>query len=185
MLVLKVLTADRRTLLVRAAVLAAVTASLGLFAAGNEPPPPPLASAAPVRMAPEPKAESARVDDLEQRLGRRALEPAVGELFASRSWQPPAPPPPKKVEVAAPPPPPPEPPPAPTAPPLPFTLLGAFEAVGAAPVFYLAQADKVHVVSAGDTINALYRVDALDARGLTLVYLPLGERQTLAFEGKK
>lgn len=174
--------ADRRTLLVRGAVLAAVTASLGLFAASEDPSPSPLASVAPAREAAEPKAQPLRLEELAHRLERRSLEPAAHLLFASKSWQPPAPPP--KVEAAPPPPPPPE-PPAPTAPPLPFSFLGAFEAEGATPVFYLAEADKVHTVSAGDTINALYRVDAVDAHGLVLVYLPLDIRQTLAFEGKK
>jgi hypothetical protein len=173
--------ADRRTLLVRGAVLAAVTASLGLFAAGEDAPQRRLASIAPARQAPEPKASPPRLDELGHLLERRALEPAARDLFASQSWRPPAPPPAPKIEIAAPPPE----PPVPTAPVLPFTFLGAFEAAGATRVFYLAEADKVHTVSAGDTINALYRLDAVDAHGLVLVYLPLDTRQTLAFERKK
>jgi hypothetical protein len=184
MLVSKLRMADRRTLLVRAAVLAAVTASLGLFAAGNEPPQAPLASAAPTRILPTTHEAPERAELFEQLLERRALAPATGDLFASRSWQPPAPAPAPKVEVAAPPPPPPE-PPAPVAPPLPFSFLGAFEPAGGKRMFYLAEADKVHVVSAGDTIGTLYRIEAPNTEGLVLLYLPLEQRQTLAFEGRK
>jgi hypothetical protein len=67
----------------------------------------------------------------------------------------------------------------------PFTFLGAFESDGGKPVFYLVEGDKVHAVSAGDSVNDLYRIEAVDAEGMVLVYLPLKIRQTLAFEGKK
>lgn len=173
--------ASRRGLLVRGALALAVTASVGLFAAGGDAPETPVAVAVPQPAAAPPpaaKTETLRVDLLQ----RRAPARDARDVFAAHSWQPPPPPP---VQAKIEPPPPPPPPPEPTAPPLPFTFLGAFEAAGGKQVFYLVEGDKVHAVSAGDNINELYRIEAVDTEGMVLVYLPLKIRQPLAFEGKK
>lgn len=173
--------ASRRDMLVRGALATAVTASVGLFAASGDAPEPAVAVTVP---APVPlprtaeKTETLRIDLLQ----RRAQERPAHDVFAAHSWQPP-PPPPVRPKIEPPPPPPPPDPPA--APPLPFSFLGAFESDGGKPVFYLVEGDKVHAVSAGDSVNDLYRIEAVDAEGMVLVYLPLKIRQTLAFEGKK
>jgi hypothetical protein len=173
----------RRRLVVRGCVLAAVSTSIGLWAAGDDPPA--GAAAEPRAHEPGPRPRPATPGEgLPVQLAARALppQPAHG-LFESRSWKPPAPPPP--APRAADPPPPPPPPPPPAAPPLPFTFLGIFESAGGKPVFYLVEGDRVHAVSAGETLNELYSIEALDADGMVLLYLPLKIRQTLAFERKK
>jgi hypothetical protein len=90
-----------------------------------------------------------------------------GRLFAETSWAPP-PSPPKAA--AAPPP--------PVAPPLPFTYVGRQVQGGAEEVF-LAEGDKLHVVRAGSVIAGSYRVEAVAAKALTLIYLPLNQTQQL------
>ena len=173
--------ASRREVLVRAALVTAVTASVGLFAASGDAPEPAVAVAVPApvleRRTPE-KTEALRIDLLQ----RRAQERTARDVFTAHSWQPPPPP---AVQAKIEPPPPPPPPPEPTAPPLPFAFLGTFESAGGKQVYYLVEGDKVHAVSAGETVNDLYSIEAADAEGMVLVYLPLKIRQTLAFEGKK
>lgn len=173
--------ARRRELLVRGALAAAVTASLGLFAAGGDRTETSVAAPAPPAQRPIAKSESVRIDLL-----RRETQPRPeGDAFSAHSWQPPPPPPPRpkliapEPELADPPPPP------PAAPPLPFSFLGAFEAVGGKRVLYIVEGDKVHAVSEGDMVNELYQVEAVGADEMVFMYLPLKERQTLGFGGGK
>lgn len=89
------------------------------------------------------------------------------DLFASGGWNPPVP-----VIKALPPPP-------PTAPLLPFTFLGKKLESGAWEVF-LARGEQSFVVRAGTLIENTYRVEAITPPTLSLTYLPLAEKQTLA-----
>lgn len=89
------------------------------------------------------------------------------DLFASGGWNPPVP-------VVKP-----LPPPPPTAPALPFTFLGKKLESGAWEVF-LARGDQSFVVRAGTLIENTYRVEAITPPTLSLTYLPLAEKQTLA-----
>lgn len=73
------------------------------------------------------------------------------------------------------------PPPPPTAPPLPFIYLGRLNSEEGEAVF-LTLGERNLVVHAGDTIDSLYRVDALAETQVTLTHLPTGIRQTLAIE---
>ena len=84
---------------------------------------------------------------------------------------PPAPP--------APPPAPPAAPPVPTAPPLPFAYIGQIVEDQKVQVI-LARNDRVVTVFVGDNIDNQYRVESLKGGTLTLLYLPLAIRQTLA-----
>jgi hypothetical protein len=93
------------------------------------------------------------------------------DSFAPHDWTPP-PPPPEAAAAAA----------APTAPPLPFTVLGKQHAGGIWHVF-LAIDDRIFVVKTGDMIDNDYRVEAIELPVLTLTYLPLNTRQTLAIGG--
>jgi len=174
----------RRDMLVRGALVAAVTASLGLFAAGGDRTEAPVA-AAPAPAAPAAPRPAAKGETLRSDLLRRdAQQRPGGDAFAAHSWQPPPPPPkPVRPQVAAPEPPP-EPPP-PAAPPLPFTFLGAFETAGAKQVFYLVEGDKVHAVSEGEIVNETYHVETVTPEEMVLVYLPLKIRQTLALGAGK
>jgi hypothetical protein len=69
------------------------------------------------------------------------------------------------------------PPPA-SAPVLPFTYMGKLLSGGDRAVF-LIQGERNLVVHEGDTIDALYRVEHIAEGAITLVYLPLDQRQTL------
>ena len=95
-----------------------------------------------------------------------------GDAFAPNNWNPPPPPPPP-------------PPPQnlkPTAPPLPFTLLGKKLEDGAWQVF-LAQQDRTLVVRAQDVIDGTYRVESIEPPNLVLTYIPLKQRQVIAIGG--
>ena len=172
----------RRQMLVRGALIAAVSASLGLFAAGGDRPETPAAAApAPAAQRPPSRSEGVRIDLLRRETQTRP----EGDAFAAHSWQPPPPPPPRP-KLIAPEPEAADPPPAPpVAPPLPFTFLGAFEATGGKRVLYLVEGDKVHAVSEGEMVNELYQVEAVGPDEMVLMYLPLKQRQTLGLGAGK
>ena len=92
---------------------------------------------------------------------------AAGELFATRSWQPPPPPAP--------------PPPQPTAPPLPFKYAGKLIEDHAIRVF-LTQGDTTTLVKQGDRLGN-YDVERVTTASVVLVFRPLQEKQTLNFGG--
>lgn len=102
--------------------------------------------------------------------GEDAFKGSAG-VFAGQDLNPPPPP------AAAPSGPPPE-PPAPTAPPLPFTVLGKGVADGAWEV-YLARPDRTYVARAGTVIDGMYRIDTIAPPTLTVTYLPLNQVQKL------
>jgi hypothetical protein len=107
----------------------------------------------------------------------KSLRPAAqvaepGEAFVKRSWYVPPPPPPPVVRA------PPPPPPAPTAPPLPFTYLGA-QREGGQLMIFLVKGDSVLTVKQGDVLDGTYRVEGVEGTKLGLTYLPLNIRQTL------
>ncbi|HZO02344.1 MAG TPA: hypothetical protein VFB93_14200 [Burkholderiales bacterium] len=163
--------ANLRRIVVRGSLLAAaITTGIGLLAANPDPPADPSAGRA------KPAGPASRADaGLQLELpARRGLTPAGRDLFGT-----PAPPPAPRVvhEPVAPPP--------PSAPPLPFTLVGSFEAQSGETVYYLAEAEKVHVVKPGEAVNELYRLEAAAADQLELLYLPLAIKQTLVSGAKK
>ena len=73
-------------------------------------------------------------------------------------------------------------PPAPSAPPLPFKMLGRY-LEDDTEIFFLQYKDQSLAVQVGDSIDDLYRVENLADGVLTLRYMPLGEKQTLAVGG--
>ncbi|NIM40985.1 MAG: hypothetical protein GTN84_07945 [Hydrogenophaga sp.] len=101
------------------------------------------------------------------------MAPPREPLMAPRGWLPPAPPPP--AAVAAPP---------PTAPPLPYRYLGRLEGGEGGTTIFLAEASnpgaRPLAVRAGERF-AQYQVDGISARGMTLTYLPLNQKQQLLF----
>ena len=112
----------------------------------------------------------------EARAGRFALpeRPPLGEpradLFGANSWQPPPP------KVVAPP------PPKPVAPPVPYRFAGQL-IHGERPEVLLAKGDSVIPVGKGDTLDGVYRVEAIDETQITLLYLPLKQKQTIPVFG--
>ena len=104
-------------------------------------------------------------------------EAGILDAFASKSWYVPPPPPPPPPAVKPPP------PPKPTAPPLPFTYIGRFDNPGDPTLILLVRDDRLFTVSQGDTIDATYRVDRIDAGSVELTYLPLKQKQVLRTDG--
>jgi hypothetical protein len=100
---------------------------------------------------------------------RKAVN-VVTNLFGGHSWHVAPPPPPPVVRE----------PPAPTAPPLPFTLLGSYSSSGAVPVYFLVKGDSVYDVHVGDVIDNVYSVDGLSNGRLNFTYLPMKISQSLA-----
>ena len=102
---------------------------------------------------------------------RRAIGPSTGELFSS-------PPRPKPVAAivapgrVAPPAP-------PSAPAMPYRVAGKVAHDGVAKVV-LAKGDRVFTVEPGDRLEEGYRVEAITADEVALVYEPLGTRELLA-----
>ena len=66
----------------------------------------------------------------------------------------------------------------PTAPPLPFTVIGKKLERDAWEV-YLARGDQTYIATQGVDIAGEYRVSAIEPTQITLIYLPLNEKQTL------
>jgi hypothetical protein len=79
-------------------------------------------------------------------------------------------PPPVVMQVAAP----------EVAPPLPFKFIGRYVEEGQTK-FFLQNREQDIVVQVGDTIQQLYRVEAMSASTLTFTFIPLNEKQTLNF----
>ena len=97
---------------------------------------------------------------------REAIDTSATPLFAAPAPQAP------RVAPAA------QAPVTPSAPPMPYRVAGSVFQEGAQrPV--LARGDAVLAVREGDTLDGVYRVEAVTADLVTLVYLPLGQRYEL------
>jgi hypothetical protein len=102
----------------------------------------------------------------------RAKAPAA-DVFAL-----PRPPSPPAAAVAAVPKPPPA-RPAPSAPPLPFRYLGRMTQ-GAQTLLIVAEGQDAYSALPGETIDERYRLERMNEKSATFVYLPTGVKQTLA-----
>jgi len=124
-------------------------------------------------VAPLVKDKTEAATDLKLNKLQRELkdEEAAADLFEAKSWYVP-PPPPKLL-----------PPPPPSAPPLPFVYMGKLIEDGQLTVF-LTKQELNYVVKAGDTIDGMYKVEAVSPLIMTLVYLPLNIKQTLMIGGE-
>jgi hypothetical protein len=103
---------------------------------------------------------------------RQGLTTSESLLFESQTWQPPPPPPPPQVKVK------PEPPPPPTAPPLPYTYAGRLVHDGQLSLL-IAKGDEVIAIREGQTLDGVYRVESITDKQITMVYLPLDQKQTI------
>jgi len=104
---------------------------------------------------------------------RAALGTQRADLFGTRSWQPPSAP----SGAAA------RGPSAPRVPPLPYRYAGQSLHEGQMKV-YLAKGDRVFPIRAGDTLEGTYRVQEIEKTRITLLYLPLGRKQTIPVKAK-
>ncbi len=118
-------------------------------------------------------ATSVRLERLEARLAAptaaSATKPGASQpaLFGTVSWQPPP------VKTVAPP------PPKPVAPPFPYAYMGGLSEDGVRTSFF-TKGERVLPVKAGDTIDAVYRVDQMTDKQMMLTYLPLNETLVVA-----
>ena len=96
---------------------------------------------------------------------RAPLGEPKAELFSSNTWQPP---------VAAAPPTPPK----PVAPPLPYSFAGKF-VHGDEHSVMLSKGDLVFPVKVGETLDGAYRVESIGETQVTLIYLPLKQKQSI------
>ncbi|WP_431096868.1 hypothetical protein [Polaromonas aquatica] len=139
----------------------------------------PLADAAPQRVDVAMSSPSQRMNKMVVRDPFGPLTPELApapEVTAS-----PAPPPPVKtrkppvaIEVL--------PPPPPTAPPLPFTAVGAIQGskIGNGQLqAFIQQGDNLTVIQKGDTVAGSYRVEEITSDRVVFTYLPLGQKQSL------
>lgn len=123
-------------------------------------------------VAPPDRDKTEAVTDLKpNKLQREVKDEVAADLFEAKSWYVP-PPPPKPL-----------PPPPPSAPPLPFVYMGKLIEDGLLTVF-LTKQERNYVVKAGDTIDGMYKVEEVNPRMMTLVYLPLNIKQTLMIGGE-
>lgn len=98
---------------------------------------------------------------------RARFDPTAVDLFAPRNWQPLPPPTPPTAVVA------------PKAPPLSLRYLG--KALDREEIMvFVEQGARTHLLRKGDVL-ADYRVEQITAGDMTLVYLPLNEKQRLIF----
>lgn len=110
------------------------------------------------------------------RLNRGPSVEIEEELFAIRV--PKIPPPPISTQAVV------QPPAKPVAPPLPFKYLGLM-ADGGQLIVFVARGDELLSLKQGDVVANQYRVDAATEASVTFVYLPLNERQVLAFGSRQ
>lgn len=113
-----------------------------------------------------------RLDRTRQALSDEAdaRDESQAAVFYAVSWQPPA----VKADT------PPAPPPPPVAPPFPYAYLGGLSEDGVRTTFF-NQGDRVLPVKAGDTVDAVYRVEQMNEKNMTLTYLPLNQSLTVHF----
>ncbi len=92
-------------------------------------------------------------------------------LFSGHSWYtpPPAPPVRRVAPVKR----------GPTAPPLPYKLLGTYEQGDDDTLYLLTKGDRVYDVAVGDTLDNTYSVDGVMNGQLMFTYLPLNTSQGL------
>lgn len=121
---------------------------------------------------------TASVDDLDlDRLRRPKARSEPQNLFATRSWTPPAPPVIAVVEQE-------KPAPAPGAPPLPFKYLGRM-ADSEKLVVFLEQGSVAVSAGVGETLHNTYVVEMISESAVRFVYLPLGTTQVLPIPALK
>jgi len=158
----------RKNKLLGWALAAAAAAGVWFFA--DQPAPP---ASAPQPVAAAPKNEPRASEGTLTLPSRDGLSGPRGELFGSNAPPVRAAPKHKAAVEAAPA------PPAPVAPPMPYRVAGQVVHDGP-PRVVLARDDRVFFVREGDVLEGGYRVESIKSDAVTLVYMPLDERQTLA-----
>jgi hypothetical protein len=100
---------------------------------------------------------------------RAGMSTAHGDGFAARSWAPPVAPPQPAVQASTP----------PAQPPMPYRFVGHLTRDGTKQHF-LMKGDVLVPVNEGEILEGTYRVEAIAADEITLLYVPLGLQSRLA-----
>ncbi len=108
----------------------------------------------------------AELPPLGETLERPAAAKRVADLFAAKSWIPPAP----KPAPGA--------PSAPSAPPFPYTVVGGLADNNVITIVF-SNKDQYFVLRAGEVLADTYRLDEVNSNSITVTYLPLGQKQVL------
>jgi hypothetical protein len=122
--------------------------------------------AEPVAARAQPSAEGAALE-----FGRAFVRqplPGAEDAFRARSWAPP-PPPPEKLAPRK-----------PVAPPLPFSFSGVMEDAGVKTLF-LRRGEALLAGREREVLESQYRIEEIGEDSVALTYLPLDERQVLAY----
>lgn len=155
-----------------AAITIAVLTAAASIVSGSNPGEAPAGVVEPVVRARPTETDQARTTETDlplERMQRAKRDGDTLDLFA-----PPAPP---VVAVAKPAPPPPPPPP--SAPPLPYRYLGRMQE-GATVTVFLAKGDEALTAKVGDTLEGVWRLDAIGPASISMTFLPLNLPQPLA-----
>lgn len=100
-----------------------------------------------------------------------ATKPPVQDIFAVRTWAPPAPVEPAAVKEAL--------PKRPQVPQLPFRFIGKIADPDQSMAFLLGQGNRILSVSVGDVIGGKYLVEKYERAHLYFIYKPMKARQSL------
>ncbi|MCJ7556191.1 MAG: hypothetical protein MUP90_04665 [Gammaproteobacteria bacterium] len=116
--------------------------------------------------------DGGQVQDYAMLPARPAHAGVSADLFNRQSWYTPPPPAPvvRQARAVA--------PAAPTAPPLPFTVMGSYEQEDKT-LYFLVKGDRVFDAKEGDILEGTYRVDGVSNGQLRFTYLPLDISQGL------
>jgi len=116
--------------------------------------------------------DGGQVQDYAALPARPAHAGVSADLFNRQSWYTPPPPAPvvRQERVYT--------PSAPTAPPLPFTVMGSYEQEDET-LYFLVKGDRVFDAKEGDILEGTYRVDGVSDGQLKFTYLPLDISQGL------
>lgn len=101
---------------------------------------------------------------------RRALGRQRGDLFEAHSWVPPAPPPAPQVQQEA----------APLPPPNPYRFAGTVQYGGSRKVLLTRGGERIFEVTVGEVLEPGFRVQAVTADAVTLLYEPMNAAVTVA-----
>lgn len=102
--------------------------------------------------------------------GMARVDPEMSEVdpFSPKSWLPAPPPLPLPAPVT------------PSAPPLPFSYVGALEQNDGEKMIYLSKGSASFMVQKGDLFDSDYRLEEIQDSALIIQYLPLATKQTLS-----
>ena len=152
-----------------AIAVSGIATLVAMFAGRDISPTSPAAPVTKLRSVARDAHESERADLIAALPQRSRFGKQHGDPFSPESWTPALPPPPAAVQAA----------PAPVPPPNPYRFAGALLHDGKLQTL-ITDGNRVYDVHSGDELNGGYRVEAVTADEVVLIYAPLGSRHPIA-----